>query len=94
MPDISTEQLRLLYEVSRSLHGLIDLDDLLPFVVNKTKELLGAEGCSVILLDETGRELYFPYVSPESEAVRDGCASCACRPTRASRGPPCRRANR
>jgi Nif-specific regulatory protein len=71
MRGVSTEQLGLLYEVSRSLHGLIDLDDLLAFVVDKTKDLLGAEGCSVILLDETGRELYFPYVSPESDEVAD-----------------------
>lgn len=69
MPDISTEQLKLLYDVSRSLHALIDLDDLLPFVVGETKDLLGAEGCSVILLDETGRELFFPFVSPENEAI-------------------------
>ncbi len=71
MPEISTEHFRLLYDVSRSLHGLIDLDDLLAFVVRKTKELLDVEGCSVILLDETGRELYFPYVSPENDAIAD-----------------------
>jgi len=69
MPDIATQQLELLYDVSRSLHGLIEINDLLPFVVEKTKELLGAEGCSVILLDETGRELYFPWVSPENTEV-------------------------
>ncbi|HVM95215.1 MAG TPA: sigma 54-interacting transcriptional regulator [Candidatus Acidoferrales bacterium] len=68
---ISTEQLELLYDVSRSLHGLIELDELMPVVVEKTKELLDAEGCSVILLDETGRELYFPYVSPESSVVAE-----------------------
>ena len=45
MPDISREQLELLYDVSRSLHGLIEINDLLPFVVEKTKELLEAEGC-------------------------------------------------
>lgn len=71
MSEISTEQLELLYDVSRSLHALIELNDLLPFVVEKTKELLDAEGCSVILLDETGRELYFPFVSPESSAIAD-----------------------
>ncbi|HUI25131.1 MAG TPA: sigma 54-interacting transcriptional regulator [Candidatus Kryptonia bacterium] len=71
MPDITTEQLELLYEVSRSLHALIELDDLLPSVVEKTKELLVAEGCSVILLDATGRELYFPYVSPENTVVAE-----------------------
>ncbi|HVN83844.1 MAG TPA: sigma 54-interacting transcriptional regulator [Candidatus Binatia bacterium] len=71
MTAVSTEQLQLLYDVSRSLHGLIELDTLLPWVVEKTKELLGAEGCSVILLDETGRELYFPYVSPENSLVAE-----------------------
>jgi Nif-specific regulatory protein len=69
MEEVSREQLELLYDVSRSLHSLIELDTLVPFVIDKTKELLDAEGCSVILLDETGRELYFPYISPESTAV-------------------------
>src|SRR6266852_1820187 len=71
MPAVFTEQLELLYDLSRSLHALIEINDLLPFVVDKTKELLDAEGCSVILLDETGRELYFPYVSPESTEIAD-----------------------
>ncbi len=71
MPEIPAAQLELLYEVSRSLHARIELQDLLPFVVEKTKELLDAEGCSVILLDETGRELYFPFVSPESSIVAE-----------------------
>src|SRR5574340_824223 len=71
MPTVSSEQLQLLYDVSRSLHGRIEIADLLPFVVDKTKELLDAEGCSVILLDDGGRELYFPFVSPESTAVAD-----------------------
>jgi Nif-specific regulatory protein len=71
MPSISTQQLELLYDVSRSLHALIELDELMPVVVDKTKELLDAEGCSVILLDETGRELYFPYISPENTQVAE-----------------------
>lgn len=71
MTDVSTRQLQLLFDVSRSLHSLIDLDALLAEVVEKTKELLDAEGCSVILLDDGGRELYFPFVSPESSGVAD-----------------------
>ncbi|HVO23229.1 MAG TPA: sigma 54-interacting transcriptional regulator [Candidatus Margulisiibacteriota bacterium] len=71
MAEISTQQLELLYDVSRSLHGLIEIDALLPFVVTNTKELLDAEGCSVILLDEAGRELYFPWVSPENSEVAE-----------------------
>jgi len=65
------EQLELLYQVSQSLHTLTDLSDLLPVVTEKAKELLGAEGCSVILLDETGRELYFPFVSPENSEIAE-----------------------
>lgn len=69
MAPLSTQQLELLYDVSRSLHALIQLDQLMPVIVAKTKELLDAEGCSVILLDETGRELYFPYINPENTEV-------------------------
>lgn len=71
MTHVSAEQLQLLYDVSRSLHSLMDLNELLAQVVGKTKELLDAEGCSVILLDDTSRELYFPFVSPESSAVAE-----------------------
>ncbi len=68
---IANDQLELLYEVSRSLHSLIELDELLPAVVEKTKDLLDAEGCSLILLDETGEELYFPFVSPENTEIAE-----------------------
>jgi Nif-specific regulatory protein len=71
MAEITSEQLELLYDVSRSLHALIELNDLLPVVVEKTKELLDVAGCSVILLDETGCELYFPFVSPENSTVAE-----------------------
>jgi Nif-specific regulatory protein len=67
--EISKEQLSLLFELSRSLHSLIDLDKLLAAVVEQAKTLLDVEGCSVILLDESGRQLYFPYISPESSEI-------------------------
>ncbi len=69
MTAIASAQLSLLFEVSRSLHSLIELDELLPAVAERTKQLLDAEGCSLIFLDESGRELYFPYVSPENSEV-------------------------
>ena len=69
MIDASKDQLELLFNLSRSLHSLIDLEDLLAAVVEKAKALLDAEGCSVILIDETGTQLYFPYISPESPEV-------------------------
>jgi Nif-specific regulatory protein len=71
MQGIDPKQLELLYEVSRSLHALTELDRLVPLVVEKTKELVDAQGCSLILLDEAGRELYFPWVSPENSVVAE-----------------------
>jgi Nif-specific regulatory protein len=61
----------LLYDLSRSFSELIDLDQLIAYVIAKTKELLDAEGSAVLLLDEDKRELFFPYsadVGPEVEA--------------------------
>ena len=69
-PDERGERLSLLYRVSRSFSELIELDELIPFVVAKTKELLGAESSAVLLLDEESQELYFPYsadVAPQVE---------------------------
>jgi len=63
-------RLSLLYEVSRSFSELIDLDQLIGRVVPRTKELLNAESCAILLLDEERQELYFPYradVAPEVE---------------------------
>ena len=71
MQGVDPKQLGLLYEVSRSLHALTELNELVPIIVEKTKELLDAQGCSLILLDETGRELYFPWVSPENSVVAE-----------------------
>ncbi len=71
MVDATSNHLDLLYEFSRSLHELIELDDLLAAVVEKTKNLLDAEGCSVILLDESGTQLYFPYTNPETPEVAE-----------------------
>lgn len=64
----NSAQLVLLYEVGRSLSELIDLERLMPYVITKTKEILDAESSAVLLLDESRRELYFPYtadVAPE-----------------------------
>lgn len=63
----AAERLRLLYEVSRRLATFTDLDELLRYATRRTRELFGAEGCSVLLLDQTRREFYFPAAS-QSEA--------------------------
>jgi len=60
---LEADRLRLLYELSRKLATFTDLDDLLQFVTRRTRELLEAEGCAVLLHDRTTDELYFPIAS-------------------------------
>ena len=62
-PDQSPGRLALLYDIGRSFAELIELDDLIPFVIAKTKEVLNAEGSAILLFDDSTQELYFPYSS-------------------------------
>jgi Nif-specific regulatory protein len=62
-------RLRLLYDLGCAFAGRIELAELIPLVINKVREVLDAEGASVLLLDEARRELYFPYVASEREDV-------------------------
>ena len=64
----STEQLSLLLELNRAFSALMELEDLLPFIMAKTNEVFAAESCALLLLDEERQELFFPVtsdVSPE-----------------------------
>jgi len=47
----STERLSLLFELTRMFSEQLELDELLPLVMEKTKEALRAENCSLLLLD-------------------------------------------
>ena len=59
----STERLSLLFELTRMFSEQLELDELLPLVMEKTKEALRAENCSLLLLDETRQQLFFPVIS-------------------------------
>ena len=63
------ERFRLLYELSCAFAAKTDLAELVPFVIAKCREALGAEAVSVLLLDPERNELYFPYVSEHNAAV-------------------------
>ena len=65
---LEAERLRLLYELSRKLATFTDLDELLQFVTRRTRELLEAEGCAVLLHDRTTDELYFPIASQRASS--------------------------
>jgi Nif-specific regulatory protein len=61
--------LQVLYELSRSFTELLDLDELIPAVIRKTKESLRADGSAVLLVDPATGELFFPYTAEAGPAV-------------------------
>ncbi len=63
------ERLAVLLELSRGFAAQRDFDDLLPLVIRHTQEVLNAEGCSLLLVDEAGTDLYFPVTSSAQEGV-------------------------
>jgi Nif-specific regulatory protein len=62
---------RLLYDLGCAFAARIEIDQLIPLVVNKCREALDAEGASVLLLDDERKELYFPYISEEDPEVAE-----------------------
>ena len=64
-------QLFLLYELGCAFAGQIELDELIPLVIDKCRDVLDAEGGSVLLLDEARGELFIPYVVAESTEAAD-----------------------
>ncbi len=64
-------RLRLLHELGRAFAARTDLDELCRLVTAKCTDVMRAEGVSILLLDTTTNELYFPYVAnadPEAAA--------------------------
>ena len=63
-PGVTTvEQLSLILELSRAFSSLIELDELLPTIIEKTQEVLNAESSAILLFDEEKQELFFPVTS-------------------------------
>ncbi len=65
-----TLRYRQIYALGYAFAGLTELDELIPFVIAKCRELLEAQGVSVLLLDQKDGKLYFPYISEEDPEVR------------------------
>src|SRR6516225_5170387 len=62
---------RLIYELGNLFASELELESLLQLVTQKCREVLDAEGASILLLDADGRELYFPYLADlDSEVAR------------------------
>jgi transcriptional regulator with GAF, ATPase, and Fis domain len=59
-----------LYDVTRAFSELVELDQLLPTVIARTKTLFAVESVAILLLDPATDELYVPYIAdiaPEVE---------------------------
>jgi len=65
----SLKHAQLLYELGSAFAAQLDLDDLLPTIMERCRAALDAEGAAILLLDQTTNELYFPYVAEEDPEV-------------------------
>lgn len=64
------DRLHLLYEVNQRLATFTELDDLLRYATRRTREVLDAEGCAILLLDAERREFHFPIASQSESGQR------------------------
>jgi len=75
MAEIKTERLdgyRRLIDIARDLASTLDLDILLSRIVHAAAEVCGAEAASILLYDDTSRQLYFQVSTNMDESVRRG----------------------
>jgi transcriptional regulator with GAF, ATPase, and Fis domain len=59
----------MIYELGNMFTAHLGLEEVLPLIISKCREVLDADGVSVLLLDEPRNELYFPYVSEDDPEV-------------------------
>lgn len=75
MAEIKTERLdgyRRLVDIARDLASTLDLDILLSRIVHAAAEICGAEAASILLYDDTSRQLYFQVSTNMDESTRRG----------------------
>lgn len=63
------DRLKLLYDLGCAFAARTEIERLIPFVVERSREVLDAEGASVQLYDPETNELHFPYVAVDDTAV-------------------------
>jgi transcriptional regulator with GAF, ATPase, and Fis domain len=62
---------RLIYELGNAFASRLELIPLIELVTSKCREVLDADGVSVMLLDAESRELYFPFLSDRDPKVAE-----------------------
>jgi len=61
----------LIHELANAFARRLEIDELIPYVLARCREILGASGVSLLLFDPERDQFYFPYVSEgDVEAAR------------------------
>ena len=61
--NLTPQQSVLIQELAGTFSRMIDLDKLVPVVIERSRQVLDYESAAILLLDETANELYIPYVA-------------------------------
>jgi Nif-specific regulatory protein len=65
------QRFRLLYEMAAAFVAQLELEELIPSIIRRCREILSAESAAVLLHDPATDELYFPYVAGKDQDVAD-----------------------
>jgi RND family efflux transporter MFP subunit len=66
------ERLTALYDLGRTFTSTLELEDLLPIVAGKIRDILGAGACNLWLVDTEASELYVSKQAGEDPTVEEG----------------------
>ncbi|MBI2955708.1 MAG: efflux RND transporter periplasmic adaptor subunit [Acidobacteria bacterium] len=65
------ERLTALYDISRIFNSTLELEDLLPVVAEKIRDITGAQACTLWLVDSDANELYVGQQAGEDPTVSE-----------------------
>jgi transcriptional regulator with GAF, ATPase, and Fis domain len=68
--DIMAERLQTLLQIAEAIFGVLDLDSLLPTIMDKACALLNTERCSLFIVDRHTNELVTRFHGGLNEAIR------------------------
>ncbi len=68
-PSRETDVMRTLWDISQSLYQYLNIDDLILHIIKQMKEVMVAEGVSVILHDETKDEFVFCWAESDPNGL-------------------------
>ncbi len=66
------ERLTALYDLSRIFNSTLELNELLPVVTEKIRDILNAQGCNLWLINPQGTELHFVQQAGTDPSTQDG----------------------